>query len=154
MDSDTECPPLQDEESSRAGEPKAERSCLLSMQQGSPMRFFLFPKENRIRKRPEFLALSSRGKKVHTGAFLAIFETSESGKKRIGITVSKKVGNAVTRNRIKRVVREYFRLNKHRLKYDLDINIIAKRSASDLSTEQIFAQQKDLFQKIERKYIG
>ena len=153
MDSDTECLQLQDEESLRVDVLKAERSYLLSMQV-SPMRFFSFPKENRLRKRSEFVALSNRGKKVHTGAFLAIFETSERGKKRIGITVSKKVGNAVTRNRIKRVTRECFRLNKHLLKYDLDINIIAKRSASDLSTEQIFAQQKDLLHKIERKYIG
>lgn len=118
------------------------------------MCFFSFPKENRIRRRREFVHLSNSGKKVHTDQFIGIYGASETGKKRIGITVSKKVGNAVMRNRIKRVIREYFRLHKQNLKYDLEINIIAKRNVSALSTEKIFLSMREVLGKIERKYIG
>lgn len=51
---------------------------------------------------------------------------------RLGITASKRTGNAVKRNRIKRLVREFFRLNKERLPQGVDILIAAKNGAADL----------------------
>jgi ribonuclease P protein component len=50
------------------------------------------------------------------------------GISRLGITVSKKVGSAAERNRIRRLVREFFRLNRSRLSTPQDIVIIAKRN--------------------------
>ena len=50
---------------------------------------------------------------------------------RLGITVSRKVGNAVTRNHIKRLLREFFRQNKD-LFPPADYNIIAKQGAARL----------------------
>ena len=48
---------------------------------------------------------------------------------RLGITVSKKVGGAVARNRAKRRLKELYRINSHRLKKGLDIVIVARASA-------------------------
>ena len=70
---------------------------------------FCFPKKVRLLKRAQFLALSKQGEKVHTDSFLAIVLKGTAQNNRIGITISKKVGNAVERNRIKRIIREYFR---------------------------------------------
>jgi ribonuclease P protein component len=91
-----------------------------------------FPKSARLRKRPEFLKLSRTGRKIHTPNFIVIFEKNERGESRLGITVSGKVGNAVARNKIKRLVREFFRRHRSALSPDVDVLVIAKKSAIDV----------------------
>lgn len=69
---------------------------------------------------------------------------------RLGITVSKKVGNAVVRNRIKRVTREFFRHTKHQISSPRDINVIANRQAGRLENEKLRFFLEDLFNRINR----
>ena len=111
---------------------------------------FCFTKADRILKRSEFLELSILGKKTQNRYFIAIFSPDRLQRTRLGLTVSKKVGNAPTRNRIKRFSREYFRLNRHIITGHWDINIIAKKKAADLSSEQAFLSLKDVFRNISR----
>lgn len=56
---------------------------------------------------------------------------------RIGVTVSRKVGGAVQRNRVKRWVREYFRLNRTELQPSSDIVVIARAGADKLSFKDV-----------------
>ena len=111
------------------------------------MRFF-FTKADRILKRPDFLRLSKHGKKLSNKHFVATYCPGQAENTRLGITVSKKVGNAAARNRIKRFSREYFRLNRHLLADCLDINITARRTAAALTSEQTFLSLKDIFERI------
>ncbi len=97
----------------------------------SRMGSFSFPKTQRILKRKDFVNLNRSGKKVHTKHFLVMLGRSGSGR-RLGITASKRTGNAVQRNRIKRLVREFFRLNKSRLPHGVDMVVAAKRGAANL----------------------
>ena len=111
---------------------------------------FCFTKADRILKRSEFLKLSILGKKTQNRHFIAIFSPGRFQRTRLGVTVARKVGNAPTRNRIKRFSREYFRLNRHIITGYWDINIIAKKRAADLSSEQAFLSLKDVIKNISR----
>ena len=66
----------------------------------------------------------------------------------MGITVTKKVGGAVTRNRIKRLVREYFRQNQHRLKAPVDVNVIAKKACCQQESSLLAASLDNLFNRV------
>lgn len=93
-----------------------------------------------MRKRPDLVRVQRDGKARHSRYFVVVSDTS--GRGRLGITVSKKVGNAVTRNRVKRVVREFVRTAcapnpkwaQPWLGDDMDVVVIAKPLAKFAST--------------------
>jgi ribonuclease P protein component len=61
-------------------------------------------------RRADFLRASRQGRRFATEYFLLyLFDRKDAGPARLGITVTRKTGNAVRRNRIKRLVREWFR---------------------------------------------
>ena len=66
-------------------------------------------KEGRLRRRREFLEVQGRGRRIDAGVLLVLALDTGKGRPRIGITVSKKVGNAVERNRARRWIREAWR---------------------------------------------
>jgi len=57
---------------------------------------------------------------------------------RIGITVSKRVGNAVARNHLKRRIREWYRTSRQRLPAGAELVVIARRPARELATRLLF----------------
>jgi len=86
-------------------------------------------KEMRLRRRSEFVAVQSGGRKLHGRHILvlALQQTLPVG--RVGITVTKKVGNAVVRNRIRRMLREWLRTNGW-VPPGWDVVLVAKDSAA------------------------
>lgn len=111
---------------------------------------FSFRKSDRIRKRSEFLALDAEGLRVAVPWFLAVVAPSRSGRSRLGVTVSRRIGRAVERNRIRRVVREFFRLNRQMLGGPWDVHVIARREAAGQANRMLFAALQELFEKISR----
>jgi ribonuclease P protein component len=84
----------------------------------------------RLRRRAEYVAVQSEGLKLHGRHLLAIARKQSSvGTGRVGLTVTKKVGNAAVRNRIKRMLREWLRLHGWAPK-GWDIVLVAKDSAA------------------------
>jgi len=95
-----------------------------------------FDKSVRLRKRVDFLSVASRGRKLYTPDFIIVKADSELSCSRIGITVSRKVGNSVHRNRIKRQIREFFRNNRDFF-LSADYNIIARSGAVNLGYDAV-----------------
>ena len=73
---------------------------------GSPV---MFPREQRLTKAGEFTALIQHGRRLTEGPLMLRALWRDSGKARFGFAVSKRVGNAVVRNRTKRRLREILR---------------------------------------------
>jgi len=110
-----------------------------------------FTKDERIRKRSEFNRLREAKQAIHNQQFIAVIDRNRCEKNRLGITVTKKVGSAVTRNRIKRIARECFRKNKNRIVGHRDIHIIAKQNAAQCAPEDISKSLQQLFAEISRR---
>ncbi len=80
----------------------------------------------KLKKNEEFKKVYARGKSVVTPYLVLYFMRNNTGYNRLGISVSKKVGNSVVRNRAKRLIREAFRLTPLTLKSGLDLVLIAR----------------------------
>jgi ribonuclease P protein component len=116
-------------------------------ERGSPNTLELtLPRERRIRARPDFVALQ-QGVRVHTPHFLLLVGRTPStatrpvpAPSRLGITVTRKVGNSVRRNRIKRLVREAFRREPSLVPGGVDLVVIAKDGAAALGLADVQAE--------------
>lgn len=98
---------------------------------------YAFPKQLRLRESREFQRVSQGGTRRHSPSFIVVVLFRSNSLTRLGLTVSRKVGGAVQRNRIKRLVREFFRIHCGQLPTGVDISIIAKKGAADLSYTRI-----------------
>jgi ribonuclease P protein component len=98
-----------------------------------------FGPERRVRKRPEFQAIQRAGRRVSTKNFVLIIShgPAPDSPSRLGITASKRVGNAVRRNRLKRLVRAAFRARDGWLPVGHDLVVICKRGAPDLTSDTV-----------------
>lgn len=90
-----------------------------------------FRKEARLRRRAEFLKVQEQGHKITADCLLALVLPNPTGKTRVGLTVSNKVGNSVVRNKIRRRLRELYRKRQHALPKGLDLVVIARNSAAE-----------------------
>lgn len=98
---------------------------------------FTFPAHNKLTKSSAYEFLLRNGRRVNSGNFTLILDKNKLGYPRYGHIVSRKVSSSsVKRNRIKRVLREFFRHNKSSLD-SLDLLIIVKKDISGNSSGRI-----------------
>lgn len=101
---------------------------------------FGFSKSDRVVRREDFLLAQKRGRRVHSAHFVIVLFDRGSGVSRLGLVTSRKVANAVGRNRVRRVLREVFRLNRPRFPERHDVVIIAREGAASLDSQTIRAE--------------
>jgi ribonuclease P protein component len=110
------------------------------MMQASAKKDERLRKEERLRRKGDFETIAKEGVRRHTKNFLVIARRNDQGFSRLGAVASKRLGKAVERNRVKRLMREFFRRNKDRLPPSTDYVIVGKKGAQDLQYAQVAAE--------------
>lgn len=96
-----------------------------------------FTKQSRLLKKYQFLRVVRYGKR-HVGNFLLVeFIPNQCSRSRLGLTVSRKFGKSVARNRFKRLMREVYRSNPSLLSKGIDIHVKPRSKAKEASLSQI-----------------
>ena len=101
----------------------------------------------RIKKNAEFRAVYRRGKSFSNNLLVLYVYRNKKSINRLGISVSKKVGKSVIRNRIKRLIKENFRLNIEDIKVGYDLVFIARNLSNGKSYIEIENSMKNLIKK-------
>ena len=86
---------------------------------------------NSIKKNSDFQKVYRNGKSYANKLLIMYVKENGGEPNRIGISVSKKVGNSVVRHHITRLIREIFRLNENMLETGLDIVVVARPAAKE-----------------------
>lgn len=106
-----------------------------------------------VRKRSEFERIQSAGSRVNTERFVLIMarQPDVSGVARLGITASRRIGNAVARSRAKRLVREAFRATSDLFPPALDLVVIVRRPLGDVKLQAVIAEWRGASSTIQRR---
>lgn len=107
-------------------------------------------KQYRLKKSFEIEKIVKKKISVGNAYFVMYYNRSSKNNTRVGISVSKKLGNAVLRNREKRILREIIRNNLNLIN-QFDILIVQRKNALNLNYEQKQCEIIKLFNKIIRK---
>lgn len=86
-----------------------------------------------LKKNRDFQNVYRKGKSYANRYFVMYVLKNETEKNRLGISVSKKVGNSVIRHHVTRLIRESYRLHEDMFNNGLDIVVIARNTAKDIS---------------------
>lgn len=116
-----------------------------------------FARSDRLRASRDYRRVAAQGRRLASREFVVLVAPARpvaTARVRLGITASRKVGNAVTRNRVKRAVREWFRSCRDGLgggNDGLDVVVIARRAARELDSRGIAERLSSLLERGEGK---
>ena len=117
-----------------------------------------FPAQQRVRKRSEFQLIQSRARRLSTPHFVFLLAARElpadgqpEGPPRLGITASRKIGNAVTRNRAKRLIREAFRETRDLWQSGMDVVVIVRQALASMNCPQVIQEWRSVSRLIQTR---
>lgn len=94
-------------------------------------------KKTKIRSNRDFRVVYDKGKSNANKYLVIFFKKNGYDYNRIGFSTTKKLGNSVIRNRVKRLMRESYRINSFKIKEGYDIIFLSRVRAKDASYKQI-----------------
>jgi len=102
-----------------------------------------------LKKNYEFVRIYKKGK-FYAGKYIVLYvQKNRLGSNRLGITVNKKVGKSVKRNRMKRLIRESYRFFEDFVPSGLDIVIVARNVETEYGFADIRKEMKFLLKKMQ-----
>lgn len=101
-----------------------------------------------LKKNHEFRRLYGKGKSAASKCAVVYCSRNRKHENRLGITVSAKLGGAVARNRIRRRLKEVYRLNEHLLSIGYDIVIVARARSRYAAWDELQSSVMFLFKKL------
>lgn len=111
-----------------------------------------FPRAYRLTARREFVAVYEKGRRAGSASFVMFALPNAAGHCRLGITVTRKVGSSVQRNRIKRVLRDVFRRHGAELTPGLDLVLNARPGAGDVPVAALEREFLERFSDLSRRF--
>lgn len=96
-----------------------------------------YPHSESLKKNKDFQLIYKEGKSFANRYLVLYVRKNQLEKNRLGISVSKKVGNSIVRHRITRLVRESYRLHEDMFNSGLDMVVIARAGAKDRGYAEI-----------------
>lgn len=111
-----------------------------------------FGPERRIRTSPEFQSIQRQAQRAvsHNFVFLVAKAATPDALPRLGITVTKRVGNSVRRSRLKRIIRAAFQQENGMIPLGYDLVVICRVDRDDLKTADVIAQFRNSSKKLLR----
>ena len=101
-----------------------------------------------LKKNHEFMRVYKKGR-FYVGKYITLYTLNNNiNKNRLGITVSKKVGKSVKRNRIRRLIKENYRLVEDKIKHGFDIVFVVRSSEDMPGFFEIKKEMKYLLKKL------
>ena len=105
------------------------------------------PKDIILRDKQEFNRVYTKGSSYMNKWLVIHVMHSSNTKGKVGFTVGKKIGNAVTRNRIKRLMREVYRIHQHKILPEVSIILIGRQSLINANFNNIIKAFIDVCKK-------
>ena len=90
-----------------------------------------------LKRNADFQNVYKNGKSYANRYLVMYVPENQTGRNRLGISVSKKVGNSIVRHRVTRLIRESYRLQEDMFNSGLDMVVIARKSAKDKTCQDI-----------------
>ena len=119
---------------------------------GDPPAALGFPRSRRLKQQGEFARARAQGRRLICGCLIANVLPRPGGPAaRLGVVTGKSVGNAVARNRARRLMRESFRLHQHDLAGPVDLVLVARPSIAGKKLAEV---ERDFLRVLRQARIG
>ena len=117
------------------------------------MKRFSLPKKKRLVSNMQFKAVLANGRRFSNGVLMLYMAENDCEYSRLGVSVGKSKGNAVVRNRLKRLMREAFRQNQHRIPAGFDyVLMISPRWSKKSNVEK--SPKMPTFEEVEASLLA
>ena len=118
------------------------------------MKRFSFPKNKRLVSNRQFKAVLAQRRRFSDGLLALYVAENDCGYPRLGVSIGKSHGNAVVRNRLKRLLREAFRQSQEQIPQSFDYVLLLHRKASLMGGSRRNSSEQPTFEQVRISFLA